>query len=123
MKKWYNCRPAYNETEISKNIKEKLKRENMSLQKFYEEYSSKYKSFNKEILDMMLSGKTYYNTLMFEIASDFLKIEFEELTRIIEDNEEVDYRSFGNEDKDTKQFCEIVNILFSEMIENKNLNK
>ncbi|MCW8000009.1 hypothetical protein CFK35_19305, partial [Clostridium sp. cpc1] len=62
-------------------------------------------------------------TLMFEIASDFLKIEFEELTRIIEDNEEVDYRSFGNEDKDAKQFCEIVNILFSEMIENKNLNK
>lgn len=114
--KWYKKRTTYNDPEIAIMIKNKLEKEHMSKEEFLSIYLDKYEDLTMEVVDYMLDGSVFYDITMLEIAADFLNIEFERLTEIIEDSDEVDYRS--STDEDVEDFGKIINILFSEMIEN-----
>lgn len=124
MKNWYNQRAAYSDYEIASMIRKEMQKQNISKKEFCRIYSPKYDKFNEQILEYMLDGKTYYNTIMLEIASEFLNIDFDKLVEVLEDEETSSFRCSTDDDtnEDINNFCEIVNILFAEMIENINLS-
>ena len=113
---WYNQRAKYSDSEIALMIKNKLDSDKITKEEFLEKYSEKYSDLTIDTINLMIDDNVFFNIDMLEIAADFLKIDFEELTDVIEDPDTIDYRSDGNEE--VKEFEKIVNILFSEMINN-----
>lgn len=62
----------------------------------------------------MLDKKCRYSYNMLKIASDYLNIPYDELTDILTDEE-------INVSKGNKEFNEIINYIFNEMIKHKRL--
>ena len=114
--KWYNQRAKYSDSEIALMIKNKMNSDKISKEEFFETYNKKYNNLTIDTVNLMLDESVFFNIDMLEIASDFLNIEFEDLTEVLEDPDTIDYRSDCSEE--VEDFEKIVNILFSEMINN-----
>lgn len=105
-------RPAYTYQEISDLIKEKLEKENQTIK----DLQKKYPDISLEKMEDMLNNKKNYSITMLKTASYFLKIPFEELTKVIEDKTPVSFRINQNINEDILLFYELINDLFDEMI-------
>ncbi len=117
-----NVRPAYYDKEISQLIKEKMKKENLNKEDLYNLYKKKYK-ISLDLINFMLKENVSYNLEMLKIASDYLDIDFNNLTELLEDDSNLSLRSEQNtKDEDINNFFIMVDILFSEMIKQKRLD-
>ena len=110
----YNKRVSYTDSEISKLIKLKMDKENITKQELLDKYSKVYSDLNIDTIDDMLIGNIIYDELMLDVASDYLNIPFDELVGVIEDDNEFSCRT--NSDEDISEFYDMVNILFGEMV-------
>lgn len=117
MMKWYNSREKYNDFEISNMINKKLIDLKMTDEDFYQYYKDKYEETTREIIKNILDGESYFNLLMLEIASDFLKIDYDDLVEMLEDDNQIDFRCGDTDEEDKCAFCELASMIFSEMIE------
>ncbi|HAT4309158.1 TPA: hypothetical protein I9080_003002 [Clostridium perfringens] len=120
---WYNEREKYTDLEIASMMKQKMLNENININQLYEKYLNIYNDLTLNSIEAMFDGVSYFNLQMLEIASDYLSIDFDELSDFIQDDCSIEFRFDSKNDQEASEFCEIINILFSEMIENRNLVK
>ena len=117
----YNKRSAYSNNEIASFFKKKMEENKHSIKDIVKIYKPKYSEIDNKTVEYMISGTVFYDLTMLEIASEYLEIPFNDLTNIIEDDIHISYRK--SDDPDQKDFVDLVNYLFSEMIRQDKLNR
>ncbi len=115
-------RVAYTDSEIRKLMRNKMESSNENVRDLFQRYKKPFCLKDDIIISDMISGNVIFNVTMLNIASDYLNMTFEELTRIIEDKDEVKFRK-NKEDEDLNSFVNILSCLFSEIIRHKKLNQ
>ncbi|WMM26710.1 hypothetical protein RBU61_08525 [Tissierella sp. MB52-C2] len=117
-----NRRVAYTDSEIRKLMKNKMKDRNDNVSDLFQRYKNSFNLKDNTIINDIVSGNIMFDVDMLNIVSDYLEISFEELTRIIEDKDEVKFRK-NEEDEELDCFVKILSGLFSEIIRHKKLNQ
>lgn len=111
----YNRRPAYQNSEIVSLFIKKIKENNDDIKSLAKRYD-----VEESIIKFMLDKRCHYSYKMLKIASDYLRIPYEELTNILEDDEKINPRA--NTSEDTGELFGIINYMFNEMIKHKRMS-
>lgn len=111
-----NERPAYTSNEIVATLKATMKKQNHSAVDLANMYST-----SRHVVEVMLDENTYYSYEMMEIASDYIKVPFEDLTKVLEDDNHISCR--GEVDEETDELFDIINYVFDEIIRQERLAK
>lgn len=104
-----NTRPKYTKYEISKLVKDKFEKSNLSKDTFCEELN-----ITKEMLESILTAKRSFNKKVLNICAIILDKSVSELISQEEDSA-IAFRS-GETNENTKETCELANSLFNEII-------
>lgn len=112
----YKQRPAYTNNEIVNLFNEKMKNESI----LEEELANRYDT-EVDTIKYMRSTKCRYSYPMLKIASDFLEINYEDLTSILVDDE--DFSPRADTEEETGEFFGFLNYIFNEMIRQERLSK
>lgn len=112
-----NKREAYTEKELASLIKKKMKYDCMTKKQLYQKYRKYF--FSEKEIDLVLEGTTYFNYDIYKFIEEFLNIPFDELTKVVSDDELVSARG---ELEDEQEFINMLNYLFDEMIKLRRLN-
>lgn len=118
----FNKRVAYTDNEIANLMKMKMKENKHNADDLFSLYKDKYSIESIALIQKMLSGTSIYNVKMLDIASEYLNISYDDLTNIIEDNDDASFRK-GASDEEAENFINLVSGLFSEIIRQKKLNR
>lgn len=117
-----NKRVAYTDNELSLLFKKVMKENRDTKEDIYMKYREKYDLEDMSIIQDMLSGVVFYDVTMLQIASNYLGISYDDLTKIIVDEDNLSYRKDG-EDKNLDALVDILNMLFTSSINQEKLNK
>ena len=111
----YNRRPAYQNSEIVSLFVNKIKENSDDIKSLAKRYD-----VEESIIKFMLDKRCHYSYKMLKITSDYLRIPYEELTNILEDDEKINPRA--NTSEDTGELFGIINYMFNEMIKHKRMS-
>lgn len=109
-----NKRPAYTNNEIVKELRSKAHVNRHNAAQIAEFCNS-----DQDTIELMMSGNCKYSFKMLKVASLYLEIPYNELTKVLEDD--VNFSCRGCTDEDTNDLFDIINFMFNEMIKQQRL--
>lgn len=104
-----NQRPAYTKYELAKLVKDKRVNEYRTKEQFAEQYN-----ISVDLLESIENANRAFNVPMYEACSLILGKSIDELTAIIIDKENHDYRA-NQLSEEVKNTVDLANIIFSEI--------